>query len=66
MNIKGFYRQTKEFKIETAEKPKLSLQTVTKDYEIDCLDVTPVDFNSFFTASSVINLPSNCGCKTNG
>ncbi|KZD26294.1 hypothetical protein B4081_5484 [Bacillus cereus] len=33
MNIKGFYRQTKEFKIETAEKPKLSLQTVTKDYE---------------------------------
>ncbi|HDX9658701.1 TPA: VWA domain-containing protein [Bacillus toyonensis] len=33
MNIKGFYRQTKEFKIETTEKPKLSLQTVTKDYE---------------------------------
>ncbi|ASZ16881.1 MULTISPECIES: vWA domain-containing protein [Bacillus] len=33
MNIKGFYRQTKEFKIETTKKPKLSLQTVTKDYE---------------------------------
>ncbi|PFZ73174.1 hypothetical protein COL82_24390 [Bacillus toyonensis] len=33
MNIKGFYRQTKEFKIEITEKPKLSLQTVTKDYE---------------------------------
>ncbi|PFJ06685.1 hypothetical protein COD67_02495 [Bacillus cereus] len=33
MNIKGFYRQTKEFKIETTEKPKLSLQAVTKDYE---------------------------------
>ena len=30
---KGFYRQTKEFKIETTKKPKLSLQTVTKDYE---------------------------------
>ncbi|MDK3013619.1 vWA domain-containing protein [Bacillus sp. RB3] len=33
MNIKGFYRQTKEFKIEVTEKPKLSLQTITKDYE---------------------------------
>ncbi|WP_242302229.1 vWA domain-containing protein [Bacillus cereus group sp. BfR-BA-01361] len=33
MNIKGFYRQTKEFKIETTKKPKLSLQTVTKDFE---------------------------------
>ncbi|MDA1648738.1 MULTISPECIES: vWA domain-containing protein [unclassified Bacillus cereus group] len=33
MNIKGFYRQTKEFKIETTKKSKLSLQTVTKDYE---------------------------------
>ncbi|HDR7793765.1 TPA: VWA domain-containing protein [Bacillus luti] len=33
MNIKGFYRQTKEFKIETTKKPELSLQTVTKDYE---------------------------------
>lgn len=33
MNIKGFYRQTKEFKIETTKKPKLSLQTVTKDYK---------------------------------
>ncbi|MGN4385539.1 vWA domain-containing protein [Bacillus cereus group sp. MYBKT111-2] len=33
MNIKGFYRQMKEFKIETTKKPKLSLQTVTKDYE---------------------------------
>ncbi|MCB4844815.1 VWA domain-containing protein [Bacillus tropicus] len=33
MNIKGFYRQTKEFKIETTKKPKLLLQTVTKDYE---------------------------------
>lgn len=33
MNIKGFYRQTKEFKIKTTKKPKLSLQTVTKDYE---------------------------------
>lgn len=33
MNIKGFYRQTKEFKIETTKKPELSLQTVTKDYK---------------------------------
>ncbi|MGG2936085.1 vWA domain-containing protein [Bacillus pacificus] len=33
MNIKGFYRQTKEFKIETTKKPELSLRTVTKDYE---------------------------------
>ncbi|ASI78898.1 VWA domain-containing protein [Bacillus pacificus] len=33
MNIKGFYRQTKEFKIETTKKPALSLRTVTKDYE---------------------------------
>lgn len=33
MNIKGFYRQTEEFKIEVTEKPKLSLQTITKDYE---------------------------------
>lgn len=33
MNIKGFYRQTKEFKIEKTKKPELSLQTVTKDYK---------------------------------
>ena len=33
MNIKGFYRQTKEFKIKATKKPELSLQTVTKDYK---------------------------------
>ncbi|MDM5155720.1 vWA domain-containing protein [Bacillus sp. DX1.1] len=33
MNIKGFYRQTKEFRIDSMPKPKLSLQVITKDYE---------------------------------
>ena len=33
MNIKGFYRQTREFRIESVPKPKLSLQVITKNYE---------------------------------
>ncbi|MEY8349499.1 vWA domain-containing protein [Bacillus cereus] len=33
MNIKGFYRQTKEFRIDPVPKAKLSLQVITKDYE---------------------------------
>ena len=33
MNIKGFTDRRKNLKIETTKKPKLSLQTVTKDYE---------------------------------
>ncbi|HDX9591194.1 TPA: VWA domain-containing protein [Bacillus pseudomycoides] len=32
MNIKGFYRQTKEFYIQSVPKPKLSLQVVTTNY----------------------------------
>ncbi|KEK22264.1 vWA domain-containing protein [Bacillus gaemokensis] len=33
MNIKGFYRQTREFRIGTLPKPKLTLQAITKEYE---------------------------------
>ncbi|CAI8980784.1 MULTISPECIES: vWA domain-containing protein [Bacillus] len=33
MNIKGFYRQTREFRIDPMPKAKLSLQVITKDYE---------------------------------
>ena len=32
LNIKGFYRQTKEFYIQSVSRPKLSLQVVTKNY----------------------------------
>ena len=33
MNIKGFYRQTKEFSIDSMQKLSLSLQVKTKDYQ---------------------------------
>ncbi|MDC2866564.1 vWA domain-containing protein [Bacillus sp. BP-3] len=32
MNIKGFYRQTKEFYIQSVPRPKLSLQVMTTNY----------------------------------
>ncbi|HDX9579985.1 TPA: VWA domain-containing protein [Bacillus pseudomycoides] len=32
MNIKGFYRQTKEFYMQSAPRPKLSLQVMTTNY----------------------------------
>lgn len=35
MNIEGFYRQTKEFRIQSVPNPKLSLQVITDRYEED-------------------------------
>ncbi|EOW9528649.1 vWA domain-containing protein [Bacillus cytotoxicus] len=40
MNIKGFYRQTKEFRIQPESRPKLSLQTLTKDYQEKVTNLT--------------------------
>ncbi|WP_459500146.1 vWA domain-containing protein [Bacillus sp. C1] len=39
MNIKGFYRQTKEFRIQSEQKKKLSLQVITKDYKEKVTDL---------------------------
>ncbi|PEB52306.1 hypothetical protein CON65_23095 [Bacillus pseudomycoides] len=52
MNIKGFYRQTKEFRIESLPKLKLSLQTITKDYEEK---VTNLDNSKPFVLQPLLN-----------
>ncbi|WP_028400104.1 VWA domain-containing protein [Ectobacillus panaciterrae] len=40
MNIKGFYQQTKEFRISPVPKPKLSLQVETKDWREKVTDLS--------------------------
>lgn len=52
MNIKGFYRQTREFRIDPIPKAKLSLQVITKDYEEK---VTNLDKSKPFVLQPLLN-----------
>ncbi|PEA53354.1 hypothetical protein CON64_18890 [Bacillus pseudomycoides] len=52
MNIKGFYRQTKEFYIQSVPQPKLSLQVVTTNYTEK---VTNLKYSAPFIIQPLLN-----------
>ncbi|MCP1124389.1 VWA domain-containing protein [Bacillus sp. 3103sda1] len=52
MNIKGFYRQTKEFRIQSVPKPKLSLKVVTTNYKEK---VTNLEHSAPFIIQPLLN-----------